>query len=565
MKYFFFKEKDPKKSLSDIDKDFVENIYKIAKKIVVLNDEDELKRALANYYFFAFLLFDFLFAKKEKFLIGYFSMFKTDRERFIQVKELILKQIEQVKDEKSFMKLSDEIIGHVVNVYINEQVKIKSIIDIKKVYENFIKLREENKEIYIEPFSYFIAYEIWKYGKLLRRVSDSINVLTDEIIKKSKKHLKLYFKIIEDAYKSEKIDYKEMFDFQYKIIEYINKSITFDNINILNLPKETKYPVSLEESKIQKKQKLVKFRIDKMLSEGEDTLSLEELNYILITLFNKIKVDENTALFGIYSSGAFLAHMYNFFNATNKEIILFKAFPFMDFHPIYLKDKIRDYKNFIIFDDTIRTGFTFSLLKNTFFRAIKEELKNYNLVVISKSKYMQEYFDYNMKFFANHYCDKIQPFGYKVNVDFKQFVYEDVSSIIKSIVGDIQNKIDYTIFLSNTRLAFSIAYDIAEKIIKSSKNNKKIALFFTSSSSSSKTLTLLVAYILRYKKCNVVIDCFKEGYFKVVIDLTIKTRYTLDRFMALKNLKDEDLDLICVIYNYGKKDEKIYEVFKNGI
>ena len=63
MKYFFFKEKDPKKSLSDIDKDFVENIYKIAKKIVVLNDEDELKRALANYYFFAFLLFHLLVVK----------------------------------------------------------------------------------------------------------------------------------------------------------------------------------------------------------------------------------------------------------------------------------------------------------------------------------------------------------------------------------------------------------------------------------------------------------------------------------------------------------------------
>ena len=569
MKYFFFRE-EPKKSLSDVDENLIEEIYKIAKKITVLRDENQLKGTLANYYFFIFLLFDFLFTKDKTILIGYFTKFKTDKNRFIQIKDFILKQMNQVKDEESFRNFSDEIIGHVINNYIgkdkNEQVSIKSISDIRIVYKKFIELRRKNEKIYIEPFSYFIAYEMWKYGKLLHRLPDVDDIVAGRV-EEHKKHLKLYFEIIEDAYNSGKIDYNKIFDFQYRFINDVNKFIKFDDIDRLSLPKKAKYSISLKKLQTPKnRKKRVNFHIDKMLAGYNDALSLTKLNYLLITLFSKIKTDENTALFGIYSSGAFLAHMYNFFNATNKEIILFKTFPFIDFQPVYAREDIVKHDNFIIFDDTIRTGFTFTLLKNAFFRTVKKELKKYTLAVVAKNRFLDElYLDYNMKFISSHYYDEIQLFDYEVDVDFEQFVYEDVSLIIKDIVGDINNKIDYTLFLADTRLAFSIAYSMVKKIInlyELKNSNKKIDLFFTSS--ASKTLVLLVAYILRHKGYDVVMDSVKKHHFKVAIDLTIKTKHTLKHSMAfIRDIDIKDLDLICVIHNYGKKNKKIYEVI-NG-
>ncbi len=60
-------------------------------------------------------------------------------------------------------------------------------------------------------------------------------------------------------------------------------------------------------------------------------------------MFNiaNIKKNDNIAFLGMYSSGAFLSHMYYLFNNLNYPIILFQAFPIIDFQPFYINQILR--------------------------------------------------------------------------------------------------------------------------------------------------------------------------------------------------------------------------------
>lgn len=568
MKHFFFRE-EPKRSLSDIDISSVELIYNIAKKITILNDIHTIKEELSNYYFNIFLLFDFLYTKdNNQQLIGYFTSFKTDISNYKKIKNKILNELKKIKTEEQFRSFSDEIIAVSINEYLNKPVKLSTPQDIKKVYRSFIHNRKDGNKILLEPFSYFIAYDIWKHGKLLHRLPD----ITDVINNKMNEYLKYiedYFNLIEQFYEKGIVDFENIFDFQYKFIDEINQYTIFDDIDNEELNQQTIKNKILRFKKLDySAKKEVNFHIDKMLCgyDKKDSLKIEEINYLMLKLFKTVKTDNNTLLFGMYSSGAFLSHMYNIFNSQNLPIALFKTFPIIDFQPEYMKKYIGEYSNSVIFDDTIRTGFTFSLLKNAYYRTVYKNLDNYTLSVFAKNKLLDDsYTNFNLKYISNHYYDEITIFKYKLEEDLNSFVDDNINITLKSIIGNVNNKIDYTAFLSNTKIAFSIAYKMAEKIIESytklNNDTKKQKIDLFHSSSASKTLALLVAYILRTKGYFVVFDSTKISHYKVAIDLTIKTQHTLKHQMSfVKDINFDDLDLICVINNYAKKNKKIFEV-----
>jgi len=569
MKHFFFRE-EPKKSLSDIDTHSIELIYKIAKKITVIQDIDTIKEELANYYFRIFLLFDFLYTKKDRKLIGYFTSFKANLNNFKKVKTKILKKLNEVKNtsqkEESFRTFSDEVIGIAINEYFAKPIEINTPNDIKIVYKEFIEERQDGNKISIEPFSYFIAYDIWKHGKLLHRLPDVVDII-DNKIEEYIKHIEQYFTLIEEIYTDEIVDYKKIFNFQYKFIKKINDFIIFDDIDLEELEKQKFNTDEVKLTKLTKSsKKKINFHIDKMICGYSERLKIEEINYLFIKLFKSVQTNDKTILFGLYSSGAFLSHMYNLFTNKNLPIVLFKTFPSVSFQPVYSKDIIKNYSNSVIFDDTVRTGFTVSLLKNAYFRLTGKNLDNYIISTFTKNKFLEDlYKELNLKYIANHYYDEIMLFQYKFDNNIENFIDKDIGKTLKSIIGDFSNKIDYNVFLSNSKVAFSIAWSMSNKIIEKYKlqNNdaksQKIDLFLTSS--ASKTLALLVAYILRLEDYIVVFDSTKLTHFKVAIDLTIKTKHTLKHQMLfVKDIDYDDLDLICVIYNYGKKDKRIFEV-----
>ena len=567
MKYFFFRE-NPKTSLSDIDSNLVEQIYDIAKKIFVLKDKNEIKIELANYYFRIFLLFDFLFYEEnESNLEGCFTSFKTDKSNFDKIKKVLLKELDTVKSSKNieydFRGFSENVIPLVLKTY----MKLKNQIKPNEVYKAYIERFKEDKKIVLEPFSYMIAYEIWKHGKMLHRMPDMIDPIKEKI-ESYIGQLEIYFEAIEKSYETYFIDFEKIFDAQYKFVEKINEYTVFEEADMIEFDNQ-KFAGKLELKKesVEPKRKKTDLHIKEMLG-GEKQLDVKEINYLLIKLFEKAKnvnIQNDTVLFGMYSSGAFLAHMYNLFYGANLSIVLFQTFPTIAFHPTNQRNMIPSYRNSIIFDDSIRTGFTFSLLQNAYFRMAKKELENYLFIVFAKkTELAHSYQNMNLSSVFDSYEPEINLFRYSSQEEqIEKLIDPDIKNTIQSIIGKIDgnNKIDYTLLLSNSKIAISIAYAMVKKIIEESID-KNVELIYTCA--TSKTLCFLVAYLLKAKSKQVFIasrdDKEKKENFKVVVDLTIKTNCTIDQKLSLYSYTKDDLGLICVIYNYGTKSDKIFEV-----
>lgn len=538
IKYSFFRE-DSIKSFNKLNNKYVETIYYIAHAIVTEESNDKLKFLISKYYFLSFLMYDFIFDAKNG--NGYFTNFQQNKDEFFQIKDDILDLLNEITTESQYRDLSVRVIPYTISKNQKINISIEND-DFEKFFSTFI-VNYQNK-IKLEPFSYLISNILWKTGHLFQDIFDHKEIDIAFFVD----NIKQILDVCSEFYNTNKIAYEKLFDSTQNM---------FQKLNILLEPTSRPLETNLSQYKIAFDIKesvtttITNLKLDNLL-ENED---INILNSIFKTLFLKQPVSENKVLIGFYSSGGFLANLYNLFNKCNNHILHFKTFPFVDLHPLGFRELIKN-KDLIIFDETIKTGFTFSLFKNMYLRVTKNELEkdNYNFLVIGENNTYKQHrknivysnvIEYNKELTIE-----------KVNI--RNFLdnREDLSLLEESFKET--KYYDFTLVLHNTDIYFAVVNKMVEQIIEKS-NNQTISLF--SPSHEGRVLMYGVAYLLKLENKTIAFDISKKETYQVIIDMTYNTGFTIRNSLLPLAINESELDNILVVYNLNKNNiSNIYSV-----
>jgi len=622
IKHFFFREK-PSKPYSFLDSKF--NSDDFIALLLEIKNEKSIEENLSKYFLFFFFAFDFLYYKdlnREK--EGFFTDFAINEKVFKKSKEYILKKIEDIysyklpEEREYFFRLwGNQIIAQIlkINLYIAQdknindlELKLETYEKLNAAYRDYIQYKKNNKDFTIEPFSYFIAYEIWKNAHLLHRKAD----LNKDFIADYSKYIENLFNEFENVYKNKRLNYKNIYTLQIKLIKEVEKLIDdFDcirqdiklNIKGISLIKKESEENNFINLKI--KNEPEHFSIEKLLEEEN---GIYKLNYLIDNLFDKVinnNIGDKISLFSSYTSGAFLSILFGLrFPDKIENIYLFKTFPFVDLQPYYYvkKDFIRsnniakecnilpDFKeadNIVFLDDIMRTGFTYSMIKYAYYRVIHEDIENKNLkyFVFFKNSKLE-----NMKFVKGLYTsvtNSENDSSYQLDdiyTNKELFKFNDlnikignegIEEILKKYLSiEIFNndKIDYSFILIKPYLVWTIIKEfkniLDEKILSDASNN----LYFYSFSPQGKTILLLLIYFFKnyYPDKKIFINKVKDhndiNGNDIFIDITINTGATAEIGLKMRNViknKQEMLENVnfLVVKNHSNLDfEKLYSL-----
>jgi len=314
-------------------------------------------------------------------------------------------------------------------------------------------------------------------------------------------------------------------------------------------------------------------------------------------LYKRINSSDSkkTCFVGVYASGVVLAHFYNLMTSTRRPVWLFNVKPYVATHPIHDDNSLEneDIDEIVLFDESIKTGYTFSLYNLYLQRNMKYysdkvfmislfDYDEYQKVPnLKKSGYNSIYTfkksESEINLHKNLALDKIS----KRNIEQKYvdalICYEkkDVSNIIDKILIDSKNKkrVDLSFLLTDTDSVFTICDKfssvIIEKIQKSERN--EVQLF--APLLNAEILAFVTALILKIKHgVNVhvfsgsICSEIKHESFLVGIDLSFSSGFTMAyNWMTSKSKKisfDQkwrdclnDFDLILTVFQSSDDEE----------
>lgn len=541
IKHFFFREK-PKSTINEIDNKYTQRLYYLLSMIISEDDVAKLEFLLTKYFFYTFMMYDFLYSNKLNY--GYFSRFKPSKDKFIKAMDKIKNILADIKTEDSFRKFANISVAQVLKIQFDISESLHTSNEIQNIFHQYIKSKKEkDTKVEIEPFSYYLAYIIWKYGNLIQRMEDKR--LAN--IEKFKEFIFEYLEYILKSYDNEDIDFSQIYTLESDFLFDFDKDLQFTSLIY-----EIDGKISIENKNIENiKEKVSRTTFNNNSHAIKDFLevfSFAQLNHICRRLFEKSS-DQEDLVVGFYSGGVFLALLYSLFNNKN-DLIFLQPFPFVDLHPDYLQNNL-DNKKILIFDDSIKTGFTFSIFESVYFRQTKKQLKKYELLSL--------YYDDNLhdltakidkKYILDSTIKDITTIDENFDIEYDK--KENVISNIKKMLEIHSDKIDFSYFLSKKYFAFNISKIFADEIEKEFKESEKDKIYLNSPSYEANPLIYLVAYILKSKQLSITFNQKNiDKSFNCFIDFTTHTFYTIENRIEFLKLKKEQIDFLGVIKSYG--------------
>ena len=169
-------------------------------------------------------MFDFFYIMiSENELVGYFSYFKFDYQKFNTIKNKILQNIEDIEKEKQFFsRFINNINAIVINESLNRPLKINNKKDITRLHKKILNSVVDGKKIYFEPLNYFFANDISGFGRQIIFNEHSTGCILSDKVKLFLEYIKEYLKIMEGYYKNSYFEFEKIFDIQNKIIKEFN-------------------------------------------------------------------------------------------------------------------------------------------------------------------------------------------------------------------------------------------------------------------------------------------------------------------------------------------------------
>lgn len=597
IKHFFFRELPVSNTnIPDLDLDFeiAHSTYLLIKLLDKFFRGDKsvitkLEVVSCKSFFYQSLYYSFLYndVKNE----GCFLRFKYDGNTFKEIKSgLIEKKLKdfdvQRGNEETLRLFTSNYLCYLMSYYYNQKEELLKPACYKKLYK---KIREKS-DFYFEPFTYYLGDIIWKLDGMIQSDDEYLNaekknVYEQELIAKVKTFIKSFLDIAQKSYDNRNIHYGRFYEIEAAFIDDIYKLLLPEKsskeldtyFDIFEKVSSSRQPLLFLCGRDSDRINNLNDIISKLAQRGEKTLKLEYILSILNIdeiisllsaysyLFLNEEIDGNRkdiAFVGFYKAGVFLAHIINLAFGTKHRVWLFKTKPYVAVHPIH-EDKIYDeILNIFLFDESIKTAFTYSLYESYLKRNLylsSFRIKLYPIFDFVRYKKVVENIEYFPLFRLN---EKFIPINFqeleylsktikKLKFNFKNnkngIIKENlkVDTIIAKLLEENKRykkdklvkydkyKFDFTCLLANTDLVFNICYSFAQKITK--LESKKICMY--APSGEGEVLLLLTAFIVKLLDSNKelylqpsyidVKNIIKKNISFVAIDLSIISGFSL--------------------------------------
>ncbi len=466
---------------------------------------------------------------------------------------------------------------------------------------------DKHKVIHFEVFTFVLSNKLWKINAYFQNKREYIykeeeEEINKEFMQKTKTYIKEYLAILQEFYDEKiniytlylslnKIDKKFIADFVFEeILDDIQEQPDVEKSNI----PEGKFfkqiqPLyedisSILSATIQNK-KYKKYKFYRILEKiGKNGLDIDKVCLFIDAYFDKILKSEknnlqNVEFLGILRSGSFLSNALNILKTYQQqeknnyvETRMLLTHPFLTLLP----RKVFTSENKTIYiDEAIKSGY--SLMIADKYREKLLKLKKIDKDKNDKAFVVSDFIDYEKSFSTIDYeslCEveidkaehklKFKPFIYELSrrFDWRDFLEKmDISKLTDNLknVCKIQNRIDLTMALSDSFLLFGVAKYFAvklkEKITPKITNQEKIVFFSGSSEGKLLVDTTVFVYHLLYDDAIVFklegkdVRNIVEKDYKVFIDISIVSGYTLNFVKQFDFQNNANFDSIFVIYN----------------
>ena len=573
-KHSFFTE-TPKESIIDITGAFNDKIVHRGLKLFQLDlFTKEFDIAFQKFIFAQFLMYDFIYYKEE----GVFTRFRVDDNIFKRVVHLF-----QYNCDISVRSYGKNLIVKYLNIFLKNQVESQDVEEsISYIYKQFVEESKKQPK-FLEPFTYFLAFKVWKIAKLFQSTLEFENKYDRKNIENELKgKIKIYIeknidsitKFYEKAITNNQLLYHiheedrnliKDFVFQKILVKYYDKGIkplkTCVNYNDYLETTRTSRDVVLKDifKKMISNKERERFRFDRILRDQE--VRIEQIDSILQYLLQF--VDEKDVQFvGLLRSGILLAHCLNILKGNKSPVLMFSSFPYISILPrsrtlLDHKDKI------VLIDESIKSGLT-AVMASVYLNKLKKtfdaEFDVNKLIVLA------DFVDFEKKpldLSYNALCnlkavngrilvddtlidqDKINNFNWGAFFSDLKPTELKIDDFRITIEG--HHRLDVTHVLSDTIRLFQVARDFANKIKTLKKaGHSKIILYATSDEGKVIVDAIIFAYKAIYpdEKIEFIVHKYKakhklDEFYLIFVDMTIDTMHTLKRSLKI----DFEIDL----------------------
>ena len=337
-------------------------------------------------------------------------------------------------------------------------------------------------------------------------------------------------------------------------------------------------------------------KINSLNRDSENRLKLSglieqlEINVLLELLYGyacMIKSygfsDDKDRYVAFYKSGVFLAHLVNLILGERKNIWLFSARPYVTTHPIHKDEMSVSFNRVVLFDESLKTGFTYTLYESYVLRNIRRSTLKVFLFTIFDFFYYDRVAGIDADFFNSLYrVDKslvVEPIKRSFddynegNQGGKVYAHKKISDVVRSLgLNSKGNEIDLVYLMSDTDSVFSICSEFRDIVMrKCPDKTKKIELF--SPSENGEVLAMMTGLLLRLKGYSVKflynnIQVNRSSSYYVSIDLSITTGFSVDYRWSILSEKEylcdlsgedyfekleKDLDVVLAVYSDSKR------------
>lgn len=594
----------PKDSERDIMVTNAKEIASIAQDLLDYSKiDDTFNINFSRLIFKIFTMYDFIFYKDE----GVFSRFFLSKEKY----ETIYNDSFKLEENNSFRTFGQNILQNILKSYIETDDQY----NIDDVYKDYV-YRSKKEIIELEPFSYFLAYKIWKMSKIIQATFEykkEKDYLKEKEVfrKKLKKYLEDTNNKILEFYENKITNYELFLSFLEYDKEIIAKHL-FNNL-LPNYDLETKLSTEVVKDfqnylkEIDRKSiKHIKKIIIKMISDNEydrfkffrvledKEVTIDDISFLIENLNDLItESDDDFEIIGMLRSGVLLSHCINISKNLGKPIYMFSSFPYVSFLPRIYSDKQRT----LIVDESIKSGFSTDFLNMYRKRGLisnGKSIRNYssktltlvNLLNFNNANSSQAFSVANIKAVNGKLKvleDDIIETKSKKMFDWKKYYTEHLdepdlfseSINLKEIEINVNDeiRIDITRLLSDSKKFFNIGkffYEkLKEKFFYESDNSKKLILYACTDEGkvlcdliafSAKVLEEKIEILLNKKKADEKIIHNKNEYIVIFVDLSIDSMNTLERAMNILKIKTENInnyiDGFCTILSSKEAEEK---------
>ena len=436
------------------------------------------------------------------------------------------------------------------------------------------------------------------------------------------KYAENYLEKANDMYSKGKINYLTLYD---AVSSLMRKDKLYENIFIVHKIQDVISTFAKikkckgEQKTIFKSNNIVPNNFAQSLKAVLPTPKLEHIIEVfdsknLLTLFSiycdKIikseprYIDEKTQYVGIYKSGITLAHIFNLLTKQKKPIWLFNTRPYVATHPIHddhAGDCKRNVEKIILFDESVKTGYTYSLydlymLRNmndhdadVFFYTIFDFLdykkverlitKKYTSVIkYKKDEKISIPEQEHLTNTTSTYCKDGITYERKNIIDIIDNILTQQTT--KNNAIDKPKRVDLSFLLCDTDTLFTICDDFANQIHEKAPNDRPVVLFAPLFNAS--ILASITSFILKIKyelKAKIIsegnhLNSSTNNSYLVGIDLSLVSGFTMiynwkvkqhKKFNTNENIDEglKEFDLICIVFNgYSESSKNIFSLYQ---